>query len=245
MRANGVLNTVTVGITILAVLFLPGSLWGQSVKLPVEVKGIRGAFVVVRAETDCASLKWLVLDSGLSLIPPDLLKDSKVAIIQASEDGRYRLLAYGAKGDSASEPSICTVVIGSPAPGPDPGPGPGPKPPPSPDPADPLFPALKVAFAAETDPAKKDLAGKLAEFYREAAATARRPDLNTWGALFKVMESVSVSVGLKGKLQACQLVFQPDLKAISGTANAAIDEAGKAKVAALFLRFASLMEALK
>lgn len=111
---------------LLATLAVPGL--GQSVKLPAEVKGDPGTIVVVKAQTDCTGLRWLPLDPGLSQIPPDLLKDSRTAVVMAGKPGRYRLLAYGALKDAASEPAVCTVVIGEAPPGPGPGPGPGPQP---------------------------------------------------------------------------------------------------------------------
>jgi hypothetical protein len=125
--------------------------WGQKVTLPAEVKGEPGTFVTVKAETDCAELKWLSPD-GLALIPPELLKDSRVAVVSTQKAGRYRLYAYGAKGDKASDPAFCTVVVGDAPPVPPgptpvpPGPTPpGPVPPPVPIPAT----GFRVVFVVE------------------------------------------------------------------------------------------------
>lgn len=102
--------------------------WGQSVELPPTVQAEPGTFAIIPAKTDCGNLQWVVIDPGLSMIPPALLKDSKTAVVMSGKAGQYRLLAYGAKADVASPPAICTVIIGTAPPGPGPGPGPGPTP---------------------------------------------------------------------------------------------------------------------
>lgn len=116
---------------LLLLLLLAAPCWSQKVELPAEVKAEPGTFAVVTATTDCKTLQWVSLDQGLSLIPPELLRDSKAAVVMAGRSGRYRLLAYGALGDAPSRPAITTVVVGEVPPGP--GPGPGPTPPPVPD----------------------------------------------------------------------------------------------------------------
>jgi len=118
---------------LLALLLWPALLWGQQVTLPAEVKGQPGAFVIVKAEADGAAVQWHPCDSGLSIIPAELLKDSKTCVAMAGRPGRYRLMAWTAKGDVPSPAAVCVVVIGdAPDPGPGPGPGPGPKPDPDP-----------------------------------------------------------------------------------------------------------------
>lgn len=97
-------------LLLLLVLAMPA--WGQTVTLPAEVKAEPGTFAVVVAQTDCATLQWVNLDPGLSLIPPALLKDSRSAVVMAGRAGRYRLLAYGAKDNAASPPAVVVVVVG-------------------------------------------------------------------------------------------------------------------------------------
>jgi hypothetical protein len=133
----------------LTALVLVGSAGAQSVELPREVAADPGVFAIVSAKTDCASLRWYVIDPGLSIIPSELLRDSKTAIVMSGKPGRYRLLAYGAKGDAASVPAVCTVVIGEVPPVP-----PGPNPPIPPIPPDPLVGKFQEAYKAETDPKK-------------------------------------------------------------------------------------------
>lgn len=125
------IKALSVGIILLA----SSLAFSQKVTLPSEVKVDPSTFTVVTVETDCPNVKWVLLDPGLSLIPPALLKDGKSAVLMGVKAGKYRILCYGAKGDAASEPAICTVIVGTPVPPtPDPGPGPNPDPTPNPNP---------------------------------------------------------------------------------------------------------------
>ena len=118
---------------ILALALLACPAWGQSVKLPEKVSGQPGDFVTVPSEADGKEVRWVVLDAGLRLFPVNLLKDTRTAVVTSTVPGKYRLLAYTAKGDVPSEPALCLVVIeGTPPPVP-----PGPVPPTPPDPPTP------------------------------------------------------------------------------------------------------------
>lgn len=99
--------------------------WAQSVKLPDKVTGQPGQFIQIPAATDCAVVKWFTVDKGLNVFPVQLLKDTKTAVVSGPV-GTYRLYAYAAKGDVASDPVLCTIIIGTPDPTP---PSPGPTPP--------------------------------------------------------------------------------------------------------------------
>ena len=93
--------------------------FGQSVSLPKEVQGDIGQFVTVKPTAlDGGGVEYLTLDPGLSIFPSSLLTDKSVLVFTSPKAGRYRVLAYTAKGDKPSPPSICTVVIGG-APKPD------------------------------------------------------------------------------------------------------------------------------
>jgi hypothetical protein len=122
---------------VLLLLLLPPPAAAQTLTLPDKVQA-DGSLVVVKATTDCKDLRWLVIDPGITLVPPDLLKNSLTALVVVGKTGSYRLLAVGAKGD-ASVVAMTTIVVGTP---PDPGPGPGPGPDPKPDPKP--VPASKV-----------------------------------------------------------------------------------------------------
>lgn len=83
---------------LLALLLLAAPAAAQKVTLPAEVKGDPVDFVLVKSDTDCSSLRWVVIDQGLKLFPPDQLKDTRTAVVVATKAGRYRLLAYGEAG---------------------------------------------------------------------------------------------------------------------------------------------------
>lgn len=107
--------------------------------LPAKVSGPAGSFVAITAETTGKTVRWLSLDKGLHLFPPDLLKDTHTAVVCSSNPGTYRLLAVTAIADEVSNPVICCVVIE----GATPGPTPSPTPPPAPAPQ----PTAKAAWA--------------------------------------------------------------------------------------------------
>lgn len=219
-------------------LMLASVCWGQSVKLPAEVKTEPGLFAVVRAETDCGSLQWVAMDTGLALLPPELLKDSRVAVVQAVKAGRYRLLAYGAKGDVASPPAICTVVVGEPGPGPGPGP--------EPEPTDPFVGALQAAYAADGEPGKAEALPLLAELYRQGAKAAKQTDLATWGALFGVMKNAAGTLGVSGKLQMVQSVINGRLKErLPSTTGSPLDAAGRQLAEREFLAIAEALDKVR
>jgi len=87
--------------------------FGQRVELPKEVKGEVGQFVTVRPSAlDGGQVIYVPLDSGLSIFPSDLLTDKSALVFTAPKVGRYKVLAYTAKADKPSPPTICVVVIG-------------------------------------------------------------------------------------------------------------------------------------
>ena len=134
-------------LSVALVLFLAATAQGQTLTLPAEVRGNPGEFVTVPATTDGKSVQWLTMDAGLNVFPVTLLKDSKTAVVTSTVKGRYRLLAYTAKGDMPSAPAICVVVIGEAPPVP---PGPGPKPDPTPPAPIPVA-GLRVLIVEETE----------------------------------------------------------------------------------------------
>lgn len=126
---------------LIAFFLMVGPCLAQSVKLPTEVKGEPGAWIVVVPESkEGGDVKWRV-SAGLTRVPIEqLFPGQKPAgvVVQASTKGRYEVVAWNAKGDVASDLAVCTVVIGSVPPVP-PDPGPTPVPPtpvpPTPNPA--------------------------------------------------------------------------------------------------------------
>ena len=104
------------------------------VKLPEMVQA-SGVMLVLRAETNGDAVWWILPDvAGITLFPPDLLKDTKavVLIIAGAPAGKYPVYAYTALGNKSHAAAKCLIMVGE---GPDPKP-PDPKPP-DPKPPDP------------------------------------------------------------------------------------------------------------
>ena len=115
--------------------------------LPMQVTGEVGAFIRVRATTDCKTVKWLAMDPGLNVFPADLLKNSLSTVVIGGKPGVYRLLAYTAWGDEPSNPAITMVIVTAPV---DPTPGPGPNPP-TPNPPTPAPGQISVLIVDNVD----------------------------------------------------------------------------------------------
>jgi hypothetical protein len=113
----------------------PRLAFGQSVTLPAEVRGAPGAWIIVAPEAvDGGQPKWQV-DPALQevrldlLLPPETIASLRGKVLTCSTPGRFRVLAWNAKGDVASNLAECWVVIVDPRP-----PTPPPDPPQPPDP---------------------------------------------------------------------------------------------------------------
>lgn len=124
-------------------LLVHGAAWAQSVVLPAQVKGSPGAWIIIAPESvDGGAVKWRI-DPGLQevrldlLLPPELLTKLKGKVVTGTP-GRYKIEAWCAKGNVASDIATCWVeIVGSPTP-PDPKPPKPPEPkPPEPKPPEP------------------------------------------------------------------------------------------------------------
>jgi hypothetical protein len=220
----------------LAVLLLASMCWGQQVKLPAEVKGEAGAFIKVPAETDGKEVRWYSPDKGLQVFPVELLRDSKTAVVTGAK-GRYRLIAWTAKGDVPSDPAICTVIIG------DVPPGPGPVPP---DPTDPLTKTLQAAFDKESAADKAALKASLTALYRQASEVTNKPEIVTWGQLFTVIKTASGTLGTLGKLPTLQAAVGEELKKVFPTdAAKTMTTDDRVLAAQTFKRLATAMEGVR
>lgn len=180
-------------------------LCGQNVNLPPEIHGLPGSFVSIPATSDSKSIQWVVLDPGLNLFPVELLKDASIAVVATTVPGKYRVLAYCAKGDQASKPAITVVTIGNP-----PSPMP-PAPPPSPDPEElsKLGRDLKAVYKALSEPGKQEKAIKLAALYKSLAKAVQGAGISTAGEMLTVAREAAAKVlnpsdllEIRGRLQS-------------------------------------------
>jgi hypothetical protein len=118
-----------------AVLLCGPTCYAQSVTLPAEVKGSPGAWVIVApTSVDGGSPRWRI-DPALQevrldlLLPKDMLGQLKGRVVTGPA-GIYKVEAWNAKGDVASEISVCWIKIGDAVPVPPPLPPVPPVPPP-------------------------------------------------------------------------------------------------------------------
>lgn len=233
-------------LSAIAVMVFSGLASGQSLKLPAEVRGSPGAFIVVRAETDGTKVKWFSLSAGLNVFPAELLADKKATVITANVPGRYKLMAWTAKGDEPSDPAIVDVVIGDVPPVP-PVP-PGPVPPVPPGPIDPLVKRIHDALLADADsPAdKKKYASTLGGFYVAMVGHVENKSILTIGDLLGDYREVAASILPIGAIAATRKVCGAAVFALAGEdPDKPIDDADRAAFVALFKKIAASLESYK
>lgn len=125
---------------------------------------------------------------------------------------------------------------------------PPPEPAPPPKPSDPLTQTLKVAYAADAspaDPAKKAEALKdLIEVYKQAGGLAKSADLGTVTAVIAKVKAAAGLLGLNnGDLVGVRTAIAAELKA-AFPADVALDDTGRAKLAAAFGRIHAALSAV-
>lgn len=143
--------------SLVLLLLLASPLWSQQVRLPAEVKGEPGAWIVVVPESkDGGEVKFKV-GPGLTLVPIDKLFPGQkpAGVVVQGKAGTYEVWAWNAKGDVASDLAVCKVIIGDMPPGPGPGPGPDPKPPDPPTPGPSPISGKRCLIIYETADATK------------------------------------------------------------------------------------------
>ncbi len=227
---------------LLTLLLLAAPAGAQSVKLPAEVKGLPGAWLIVPAVVDGGPAKWRCPDPGLEfvgldqLFPPMVLDMMRGQVVKSDRAGRYRLEAWTAKGDHASDIATCWVVVGEPGP-----------PPPPPAPSDPLWPSMKAAYVADTTTANKTACAlQLASVFKVAGTTtAYDPAIPSMGDLFTTISKASQALVPLPALQTTREVVGKELVAKLGSdATAALTPATRKAASEQFTRMAGLYTAL-
>lgn len=134
--------------SLLCLLALASTSWGQSVVLPDSISGVPGQWIVVAPlKVDGGVVKWR-FDPGLQevhlgqLLPDEYVSKLKGKVVTATEPGRYKVEAWNAKGDVASDIAVGWIVVLGKTPTPVPPPPPIP---PSPVPPDPKPPTPSPA----------------------------------------------------------------------------------------------------
>ena len=228
----------------LLALLLGSSAWAQPVlKLPVEVKGEPATFIRIAANTDCKELRWFSPDPGLAVFPVDLLKNSLTAVVTSARPGRYRLYAYGAKGDVPSEVAIVVVVIGDTPPTPiPPGPDPGPIPP-----SDPLFNQLQTTYRGVASEENYRLLKLLAAGYQQAAKMARESQQPTVDLMFAdIREGFRRLLPSGEAILPVRKLLEAELgKHVKPVVGMPLTDEVRAAYVRQFERYATLLEAIK
>lgn len=183
---------------LIALVWLEAAAQAQVVKLPAEVRGGVGSWVIVAPEfLEGGKPRWRA-DAGLQevrldlLLPPESLAQLKGKVYTSAVPGRFRVEAWNAKGDVASEISTCWVVVGEPGPAPPvpPGPGPGPQPPPGPQ--TPLGRELQTLYEADATPDKAKWLRYFIEVHDLAVtAVLEDPKVATYGDFYAKLKAGS------------------------------------------------------
>lgn len=228
-------------LTFPAVLILALA-FGQPIQAPVVGKADRPAPSVateIKSDPILTVLtapeksRWKLIDrDGADLVAS---ADGKSAVFGAFAKGRYRVVVI--TGDSESD--VVLVVGDAPAPKP-----PGPTPP-EPTPVDPLVTKFAAAFAADPrDPAakKKDL-DALVKLYAKVAVAPDSPALTTVGELVAIFKKLALEFAVLGLAELRKLIAL-ELASVF-TTDAPLDDAGRGKAKAMFLRLSAALAGVK
>ena len=190
-------------------------------RLPAEVRAAPQTVIKLRAETATQKVRWRSLDPGLTLLDRDDLRDQREMRAFACEPGRYRVVAWCAAGDDATELVETVVVVeGS------------------------FAEAIKAAYLADTGSDKAAALGDLAAVWRLAVGYARSPQDATIGALMARVKAAGNSLA-RDRIKAVRECIAEELTAQFGNPAAPLDKDAAAKAAALFDRIATTLENLK
>jgi len=205
---------------------------GQQVTLPQEIHGQPGQFISIPSVTDCKSVQWVVLDAGLNLFPVELLRDTTTAVVSANSPGKYRVLAYAAKGDLASKPVITTVIIGDP-----------PEPTPAPDETtSKLTKELKSLYVSLTEDEKQSKVTKLSSLYASFATTVKGEEVQTAGELLGLCKEAVGRVLSPSDLREIRVRIQSELVNFPTDPDAKLDEKLKKMISGKFLEISKALE---
>jgi hypothetical protein len=213
--------------------------------LPDTVKAQVGSFIPITAQTKGEVVRFVALDPGLNVFPSNLLSDKKTTVVVATQNGRYRILAYTSINNVPTEPAFTTVVVGDVNPTP-PNPGPGPNPtPPGPNVPDEFADSIKSIFGGLQEPDKADSAKKLAQVYELAVLEVDNPKYSNLGQLYSAVRAISFQNIKADKLNPIREVIANELDKVVGTdPNIKLDDATKKKIKGQFNRVAKILGGL-
>ena len=214
-------------MNLIPILFLA---LGQQVTLPQEIYGKPGAFISIPSVTDCKSVQWVVLDAGLNLFPVELLRDTTTAVVSANNPGKFRVLAYAAKGDVASKPVITTVIIGDP-------------PEPAPDETtSKLIRELKSLYVSLSEDDKAGKVTKLSGLYSSFASTVKGEEVQTAGELLGLCKEATSRVLSPSDLREIRVRLQSEMSGFPTDPDAKLDDKIKKMISGKFMEISKALE---
>ena len=214
-------------MNLIPILFLA---LGQQVTLPQEIYGQPGQFISIPSVTDCKSVQWVVLDAGLNLFPVELLRDTTTAVVSANSPGKYRVLAYAAKGDVASKPVITTVIIGDP-------------PEPAPDETtSKLIRELKSLYVSLSEDDKQGKVTKLSGLYASFASTVKGEEVQTAGELLGLCKEATSRVLSPSDLREIRVRLQSEMSGFPVDPDVKLDDKIKKMISGKFMEISKALE---
>ena len=205
---------------------------GQQVTIPLEIHGQPGQFISIPSVTDCKSVQWVVIDKGLNLFPVELLRDTTTAVVSANNPGKYRVLAYAAKGDAASKPVITTVIIGDP-----------PEPIPTPDETtSKLTRELKSLYVSLSEDDKQGKVIKLSGLYASFASTVKGEEVTTAGELLAICKEATGRVLSPSDLREIRVRLQSEMSGFPTDPDAKLDDKIKKMISGKFMEISKALE---
>ena len=214
-------------MNLIPILFLA---LGQQVTLPQEIYGQPGAFISIPSVTDCKSVQWVVLDAGLNLFPVELLRDTTTAVVSANNPGKFRVLAYAAKGDIASKPVITTVIIGDP-----------PEPMPD-DTISKLIRELKSLYVSLSEDDKAGKVTKLSGLYSNFATTVKGEEVQTAGELLGLCKEATARVLSPSDLREIRVRLQSEMSGFPTDPDTKLDDKIKKVISGKFMEISKALE---
>ena len=204
--------------------------FGQQVTLPQEIYGQPGQFISIPSVTDCKSVQWVVLDAGLNLFPVELLRDTTTAVVSANSPGKFRVLAYAAKGDQASKPVITTVIIGDP-------------PEPMPDETtSKLIRELKSLYVSLSEDDKAGKVTKLSGLYSSFATTVKGEEVQTAGELLGLCKEATARVLSPSDLREIRVRLQSEMSGFPSDPDTKLDDKIKKMISGKFMEISKALE---
>ena len=203
---------------------------GQQVTIPLEIHGQPGQFISIPSVTDCKSVQWVVIDKGLNLFPVELLRDTTTAVVSANSPGKFRVLAYAAKGDQASKPVITTVIIGDP-------------PEPAPDETtSKLTRELKSLYVSLTEDDKQGKVTKLSSLYASFATTVKGEEVTTAGELLAICKEAVARVLSPSDLREIRVRLQSEMSGFPTLPDEKLDDKIKKVISGKFMEISKALE---